>query len=180
MRCKNQKNSLLVLLTVVMGISILSTGCEPLRKKFTRKKKEDAKRDFIPVLDPIDYPAKVTTCVDVYKQNYSLWRVWHKDLANLLYEPSINEKRIRGLFAEITGKLGVMGSCLQGDTQAALERELSVVHQLRRAFEQPVVMRDIPKLRRDIERSLGKITKEFSPKNVEDSLRVQLPPDGES
>lgn len=47
-----------IVLALVMTVPLMS-GCEPLRKKFTRKKKETQAKAEMPVFEPIDYPAKV-------------------------------------------------------------------------------------------------------------------------
>ena len=61
---------------LIVAVMMTTVGCEPLRKKFIRKRKaaQESSED-IPVLEPIDYPDKVYTAEDLYKQHYSLWQV---------------------------------------------------------------------------------------------------------
>ena len=51
--------------------TVLMTGCEPLRKKFTRKRKKDQESEIMPVLDPIDYPARMDSPERRYRHFYS-------------------------------------------------------------------------------------------------------------
>ena len=84
-----------VFLMIFLGSFILSSiGCEPLRKKFVRQKKKDENaQQFIPVLDPIDYPAAVYSAEEGYRKHYSLWRVWHKELMVSLDEQGIDRRQ---------------------------------------------------------------------------------------
>jgi hypothetical protein len=79
-----------------VGIFLASTifsGCEPLRKKFTRQKKKSAEgSEIIPVLEPIDYPAPNVTVQDKYRQHYSLWNVWSKDFVTVIDDNGSDRK----------------------------------------------------------------------------------------
>ena len=69
----------------ILGVCLISLtatliGCEPLRKKFTRNKKnKEVSQEFIPVLEPIDYAENTKTPEEEYKHYYSLWKVWEKE-----------------------------------------------------------------------------------------------------
>ena len=81
--------------------TLTSSGCTPLRKKFTRKKKEDKEQNqkFIPVLEPVDYPEKIYSSLDRYKHHYSLWKVWEKDLIQTIEEDG-SDKRQKYLLSQ--------------------------------------------------------------------------------
>ena len=74
---KNWFASFLVLLLVV---NFTLTGCEPLRKKFTRQKKMEKESTEVPILEPIEYPDKIHSVEQLYREHYSLYQVWVKDL----------------------------------------------------------------------------------------------------
>jgi len=94
------------------------SGCTPLRKKFTRKKKDkQANQKFIPVLDPIDYPEKVYSAAEKYKYHYSLWKVWNKDLLQVL-ERNGSEKRQKYLLDQAIVQLKEMQNSLSDEKKA--------------------------------------------------------------
>ena len=65
------------LIACLLGMCVSMSACEPLRKKFTRQKKADANadKDFVPVLEPQDYPAPEKNPPEMYKQHYALIKV---------------------------------------------------------------------------------------------------------
>ena len=71
-----------------------SSGCEPLRKKFTRKKKEEKVKGVEPILEPIDYAPLIHAPIERYKYHYNLWHVWHKECITALSIKD-NDKRIK-------------------------------------------------------------------------------------
>ncbi|MBF0491120.1 MAG: hypothetical protein HQL15_11025 [Candidatus Omnitrophica bacterium] len=73
---------MLVTVSSLLIICIGLSACETLKKKFTRRKKQDASQspDFQPVLEPQDYPAPEHNPIENYKLHYSLIKAWYKDL----------------------------------------------------------------------------------------------------
>jgi len=84
------------LLFFILALTIfLNAGCEPLRKKFTRKKKaKDLSEEVIPVLQPVDYPKAQGDPQKAYKQHFSLWKVWHKDFLTVLSEGGSQKRKL--------------------------------------------------------------------------------------
>src|SRR3989338_8775878 len=105
---------------LVLLVAMLS-GCEPLRKKFTRQKKKDQSQSsqFIPVLDPLDYPDKVQTPEEKYRHSFSLWQVWHKELMMRLEEQA-SDKKINYTFNQVMVQLTEMEKLLTGEKQEKL------------------------------------------------------------
>src|SRR5262245_48984541 len=88
-------------------LSVSLSGCEPLRKKFTRKKKADKKEKFIPVLEPVDYPPSRVSSLEQYKYHFSLWQVWNKEMGQLADDPN-TDKRLDYLYEQIIQELEEM------------------------------------------------------------------------
>ena len=114
------------------------TGCEPLRKKFKRKKKQDktASSEFIPVLEPIDYPEPRTSPAEQYKYHYSLWKVWYKDFMQNFYEND-NQKRAKYLLDQVIIQVQEMKKSVQVEKQAELDGYLKEFVNLRNDLEKP-------------------------------------------
>src|SRR3989344_4966549 len=80
-RCNKEYVSVLSVLVVLCVLTVAVGGCTSLRKKFARKKKEKTNEQaFVPVLDPVDYPPPSVSPEERYRYNYSLWKVWYRDL----------------------------------------------------------------------------------------------------
>lgn len=144
--------------------SVLS-GCAPLRKKFTRKKKEDRQVDqkFIPVLDPIDYPEKIYSAEENYKHHYSLWKVWNKDFLQVL-ERDGSEKRQKYLLDQAIERLEEMQNLLSDEKKAGLAELVDELKNVRQDYNKSSSMRSKFSMRSKVERNAKKIRNQFSPK----------------
>ena len=45
-----------IMVFLLCSAVVFMAGCEPLRKKFTRKKRMSQVKGIDPILDPVDYP----------------------------------------------------------------------------------------------------------------------------
>ena len=64
----NKRNHFWVVCMGLVLVSLLCGGCEPLRKKFIRQKKQDKEiSGTIPILEPIDYPEKIHSSAEDYQ-----------------------------------------------------------------------------------------------------------------
>lgn len=80
-------------------------GCEPLRKKFTRKKKEPVKMPRVYQIKK--YERKPTP--ELYKKHYAYWASWQSELTRVLGE---NHKKDSRCAEEIVGNLRDMQNML--------------------------------------------------------------------
>jgi len=145
---------------------LMVCGCTPLRKKFTRKKKESSKTNqkFIPVLDPIDYPEKIYSAESHYRHHYSLWQVWNKDLLQVL-ERNGSDKRQKYLLGQAIEQLGEMKKWLADAKQAELSESIKELQKVQQDYTKPASMRNKFSTQKKIERAAKKIRKEFSTRN---------------
>ena len=157
--------SLGVICTVCV-LFLMTSGCTPLRKKFTRKKKEEGKTDqkFIPVLDPIDYPEKIYSADSHYKQHYSLWKVWNKDLLQVI-ELEGSDKRQEYLLAQAIEQLEEMRKWLTVAKQAELLKLIDELREVQQTYEKSASIRNKSSIKRKIERTAKKIRSDFSADN---------------
>lgn len=126
-----------------LAVAVMSmSGCEPLRKKFTRKKKVDTmEAQAGAIYDPVDYPAVVKTKEEVYAQHYGLWKVWIGDLvANI--EANANDKKIQYTLGQMQEQLAAMRSLLDTDLHGQVDGYSVEVEQLSAEFKKPAGMRN--------------------------------------
>ena len=150
---------------------ITMAGCEPLRKKFTRQKKKDQNEGtkFIPVLDPIEYPAKVESPAEAYKHYFSLWQVWDKELIMRVEEHASN-KKINFTVNQLLTQLTEMEKFLTGEKQQQLSQLIAQINQVQRDLAQPVGIRSDGVIVKKIQRVGSKLREDFRFRDVEASL----------
>ena len=124
---------------LIILLIFIASGCEPLRKKFTRQKKKDESQSaFIPVLDPVDYPDKVETPEESYRHYFSLWQVWDKDFMMRLQENS-SDKKINFTFNQVLLQLTEMEKLLTGEKQQKIREYIGQLTALGQDLKQPAV-----------------------------------------
>ena len=151
------------LFIMIFAVSALSTGCEPLRKKFTRKKKETQETEFVPVLDPVDYPAKQETPEATYKLHYSLWQGWYKDYVIAVQEGS-SDKKIRYDLEQLVAHGAEMQKVLQGEKQKQMSGLLAQMEKVQAQYKMPRGVRDDSSLLQQMN---------FIDKNLRQNLKFQ-------
>lgn len=145
-------------------LTLTANGCAPLRKKFIRKKKQDAEqaRQFIPVLEPEDYPEQYHSPEEQYRHHYSLWKVWHKDLLQAV-ESNGSDKRQLYLLNQTIEQLEEMGQWLAAGKQAEFMAIVEETRVMREDYNKPALMRNKNVMKDKIELNAKKIRKNFVP-----------------
>ena len=152
---------------VCLSVFVSSVGgCAPLRQKFIRKKKEKSQvEEFIPVLDPIDYPPKMVSAQERYQYHYSLWRVWQRDMVSNI-ENQESDKRQKYLVGQVIVQLEEMKKWIVGEKKTELD---SLIHELREiseAYANPAAMRNQSSLKRKFEANARKVRDQFNPQQM--------------
>src|SRR3989338_3029470 len=130
------------IVSVFLLLAVMTTsGCEPLRKKFTRQKKKDqgGSSKFIPVLDPIDYPDKVVTPQESYRHYFSLWQAWDKELVMRIEEHASN-KKIDFTVHQALAQLTEMEKLLTGEKQKQLGQYIAQLREAQKDLAQPIAI----------------------------------------
>ena len=148
------------LCVVIFAVS----GCTPLRRKFTRKKKKDKEQSqkFIPVLEPVDYPEKVYSSMERYKHHYSLWKIWDRDLLQAI-ERDGSDKRQKYLLGQAIEQLEEMKKRLVDEKQVELGQLIDDLRRVQQVYEKPASMRNKFSTRKKIELNAKKIRNGFAP-----------------
>ncbi len=171
------KNSWILLLKIKSIFTILfifmclvSSGCEPLRKKFTRKKKQEQTSDVVPILEPIDYPRLVETSESQYRYHYSLWQIWHRDFLNWLEEKKENDKKAVYILNQMIVQMEEMQKFIQGEKRTIFSQYIQQVKEVLQEFEKPRPVRNYPNIQYKIS-SIGKqVRKDFKIDQMKDNL----------
>ncbi|MBU0468442.1 MAG: hypothetical protein KKF78_04445 [Candidatus Omnitrophica bacterium] len=157
----------LPVISCLLIVVVLSAGCQPLKQKFTRKKKDkSSSHEFIPVLDPIDYGPATVTAKDRYSKHYSLYRVWRRDFVQGLGDNS-NEKKIKYLVDQMLVNLTEMQRWIVEEKRIVLNEYILETKRVRTELDKPFQMISIERLKRRIDRNGKKLTREMNPDAME-------------
>lgn len=163
----------LVVLGLLLSLCVLTVsvgGCTSLRKKFTRKKKEKANEQaFVPVLDPIDYPPPSVSPAERYRYNYSLWKVWYRDLVKNI-DGKGSDKNQKYLVGQVIAQLEEMKKWVTEARQKELSEAVGEWNAILMMYEQPAAMRSAMSLKRKVEASAKKIRDQLNPEATKEFL----------
>lgn len=158
----------LVLCLAVVVVSF--GGCASLRRKFTRKKqKKEQKAEFIPVLDPVDYPARMVSAGERYRYHYSLWKVWQEELIQEIDHKG-SDKKQRYLLAQVIVQMEEMRKSLTEEKKEALGSFIAEFQRIAQMYDEPKPMRSMFSIKKKIESNGKKIRGQFRPGDVEGFL----------
>lgn len=131
------KKLIAVCLICLMAIDI--SGCEAMRKKFRRKKKEPARAPRI--YQTKMYEKKPTP--ELYKKHFSYWVTWQSELIRVLGE---NRKKDKRCIEEIIGNLKDMQAILVPEKAKELQVQIDRVAGVRDI----IVREDLTKANKDV------------------------------
>ncbi|HQP10529.1 MAG TPA: hypothetical protein PKV41_04025 [Candidatus Omnitrophota bacterium] len=137
-------------------------GCTPLRKKFTREKKDDGTQSQkdLPILEPVDYPEKTVLPLEKYKYHYSLWKIWDRDLLQAVDRDG-SEKRQKYLLEQAVAQLEEMKKILIDEKQAEFSVLVDDLRGVQEMVEKPSP--NVFSIKMRIERNASKIRNGFAP-----------------
>ena len=157
------------LIACLLAMSVSFSACEPLRKKFTRQKKKDAAdMNFVPVLEPQDYPAPEKNLPEMYKQHYTLIKVWYKDLWVALDERG-TDKQQKYLLKQIHGHIDEMRKLVIPAKQAQLDELAKLLFYYDSAFDVAVPLRNTSRIHSDL-RAFDRMLRSLNADKVKDSF----------
>ena len=164
--------SVLMLVIAVFAAGALS-GCEPLRKKFVRKKKMDKTNEVIPVLDPVDYPVMERSPLSVYQYHFNLWKVWLKDFVTAMDEQP-SRKRLTGIMGQLDIQLCGMQEVLSGEDEKAFEGFRADLEKVALALKEPAALRDDKALKGRVTRLDKELRNRFGLRVIKEKLAAGL------
>lgn len=155
----------------VVACVVLLTGCETLRKKFTRKRKQAESAEPI-VIVPRDYSAHPFPNDVLYKQYFIYWKSWNQELVSSLTDME-NYKKIKSCADQALTNLKKMQTYLQEDKAQEMEPYVKKTDDLRLRIERAkyLPLAQMRGLRYDAERLLSGINKKFDLSSMKDHLK---------
>ena len=164
------RGKFLMTVVAVVVLSLSLTSCENVRKKFVRQKKKDQTEDknFIPVLEPQEYPAPEKNPIENYKQHYSLIKAWYKDLEVSLiarYPGGSVSYALKQIFSHIDE----MQKLLLEPMHPELQKLRGLLTYYRDSLEDPAAMRNVSRLQSDL-RAFDRQLRSLNPGKIKDKL----------
>lgn len=113
------------MIVVIAGLLVMClslSSCDTLKQKFIRKKKNAGVEDqnFVPVLEPEDYPTPEDDPVLNYKQHYDLIKAWYQDLCSGVFVRN-SPAYLNDTFKEINDHIDQMKPLVDVSTQMRLD-----------------------------------------------------------
>ena len=166
----SRRNRLPVCVLCLVTVLFL-TGCEPLRKKFTRQKKKNitGTEEFIPVLEPEEYPVKQYGPQDAYAQHYSLCKIWFSDF--IASSEESNEKKQKNSLDAALKEVEEMEKVLKSPGLEALDKIKKQIQFVRDQYNKPRSFRSSARIAseaRDIDMTLRK---KLKPEMLKESFK---------
>lgn len=149
----------------------LLTGCETLRKKFTRKRKKAESTEAI-VIVPRDYSAHPFPNDVLYRQYFIYWKSWNQELVSSLTDME-NYKKIKSCADQALVNLKKMQTYLREDKAQELELYVKKTSDLLLRIEQAKFLppAQTRALRYDADRILSSVNKKFDFSSMKDHLK---------
>lgn len=159
--------------TIFLVVSfICAAGCEPLRKKFIRKKKNEEQTQVTAILDPIEYPGTIKTIGNIYEERYAIWKVWQDELETNLIN-NANDKKIRSTIRQIKEQLTALRLLLQEDARPGMDPFFVRLDRLDNIFDNSPDLRNKDLVLSRV-RALGKdIKNQYAPRKISGLLKVR-------
>ena len=164
------QNKTLPFIVAVLVMCISFSSCDSLRKKFTRQKKkgQTESQEFVPVLEPQDYPAPENNPVEMYKQHYDIIKAWYTDLWTALGESGV-EKKIKYTLKQIYGHIEEMQKLVNTDKQIDLGRLKEDLKYYEQSLDENESVRNKSRIQSDL-RDFDRRLRRLNITKVKDSL----------
>lgn len=138
--------------TVVACLVMFSVGlcaCDTLKKKFIRQKKGGQETtDFVPVLEPQEYPAPQNNPVLNYQNHYALIKAWYRDLWTGIDDK--NDSMVKQSIRQILDHIEQMKPLLKADKAKGLDELASLLKFYRTSLDQPRMARNYARIQSDL------------------------------
>ncbi len=158
----------LITCILVLILTVSSTGCTALQKKFARKKKKEEK--IKPIITTYDY-SKELRVDELYKKHFLFWKSWHTELMDRL--DSTRKKRI-SCYDYTVSSLMEIRKYLVGPKGEELDGFITEVT----SIDSDIKKRRLSKsgkyrIKKLLERTKRQIDKKFSYSKVKDFLELR-------
>ncbi len=129
-----QRKRFLVSFTILFCCFSLLTGCETLRKKFTRKRKPVQNSEDV-VIVPRDYDEHPFPSDVLYKQYFAYWKSWNQELIDSLNAQEESFKRLMSSSQQSIVNLKKMSSYLVDEKAVGLNAHVEKLEKIQAEIE---------------------------------------------
>ena len=138
------------MISFVLVLTVSLSACDSLRKKFIRQKKggQQESTDFIPVLEPQEYPAPQTNPVFNYKNHYALIKAWYRDLWTGIDDK--NDGAVKQSLRQIFDHIEQMKLLLKPQKAQSLNQLADLLSFYKASLDQPRNIRNYSRIRSDL------------------------------
>ncbi|MFH0877145.1 MAG: hypothetical protein V1863_02850 [Candidatus Omnitrophota bacterium] len=167
----NNRKRIFKKVLVIGCVFFLLTGCETLKRKFTRKRTtKDTQEEMVIV--PRDYNAHPYPNDVLYKQYFVYWKSWNQELVTALNDQA-PYKKILDCADQALVNLRKMETYLQQEQAKALEVFVKQTEQLKKDI---VASENMPparliSLRYQAERILSNVNRQFDLRKMKEFLK---------
>ncbi len=166
-------NKVVAGVVLVLFCSASLTGCASFRRKFIRQNKnKDAKEDFIPVLEPVEYQPVVTSPMDSYKSHYAMVKAYFSDVYAALASRDPSEKRERYLIDQIIAHLRGMEGLLSGDRKLEVQKVAGLLDGVLKELDKPSGLQRQDLLKGSVHKVETDIRSKLKPDMVKEFIAV--------
>lgn len=153
--------SFLACFVLLFSFILFLTGCESLRKKFTRMKPKTQPQEEM-IITPRDYDANPLPKDVLYKQYFIYWKSWNQELVTSLNDQS-SLKKIEDCIEQAVVNLNKMATYLSDEKAKELTVFAKETEALKTELDQAASMipSQLISLRYKAERILSSINRKF-------------------
>ncbi len=165
-----RRSFLAVLLIIFCAVSV--SGCASFRKKFIRQSKQEKNDQFLPVLEPVEYPRVVSSPMDQYKNHYGLAKAYLKDVQDVVGARDSGDKQQRYVLSQVGSRFDQMAALLSDGEKKSLLMQLSFqVQDLVKEYDKAGPMRRYDLMKMTMRRVEHDFRKSFKPELVKEDLK---------
>ncbi len=167
---KRSFGSVFALIFVIYYV-FFTTGCETLRKKFTRKRKGKVQAETV-VIVPRNYNEHPFPNDVLYKRYFVYWKSWNQELVESLANVE-NYKKIHECVLQSLSNLKKMQTYLKDEKAKELGEFISQTENLKNNVESAKNMPParMNSLRYSADRILNRVNRQFDSKKMKDYIK---------
>jgi len=156
---------------LVLAFLLTLSGCEALRRKFTRTKRRSAKQEAM-IVTPRDYSEHPFPNDVMYQQNFTYWKAWNQEWVASLHDQD-SRKKILSCGEQALVNLEKMASYLTQEKKERLEVHVAATRALQEDIEahRSLLPSHYAAYRDRAQRLLRVINGNFDMHHVKDAIR---------
>lgn len=167
----NRRLTQIIFLATFCSLVVTQISCEPLRRKFVRKPKEDRTKKEEVVYVPQEYPEYTVSVEEMYQMYFSFWQHWHRELVDR-FTTGGNKKKWLSCIEEEVKNLGLMKDIFKSqDKKDMIDMFIKQLSDLKSEIDEREIS-DMSRLKAKIEQLGREIHHSLTYSKVKDDLTL--------